>query len=127
MVLIDTSVWIQAFRYDDSAERREVDSLLARREAVLAGAVLAEVLQGARNQQEFQRLRDRLTALPYLEETQETWVRAGRLSYQLRGRGVTVGLVDLLIAALAAEHGCAVYTRDEHLPSIPGLALHAAG
>ena len=126
MLIVDSSVWIQAFRVDASFEGREVDRLLARGDVGMVGVVLAEVLQGARSAQEFESLRIRFMAIPYLEETQETWVRVGNLSYQLRQRGQAIGIVDLLIAALALEHGCAVYTLDEHFQRIPGLELHEA-
>jgi hypothetical protein len=124
MVIVDTSVWVQAFRAPNSSERQEVDRLLARDEAAMVGVVLAEVLQGARDPQEFEALRLRLTALPYLSESVQTWVQAGTISYQLRQRGLGVGLVDLLIAALALEHDASVYTRDEHFQRVPGVKLH---
>lgn len=126
-VVVDTSVWVTAFRVSASREKREVDRLLARGEIALVGAVLAELLQGARSQRELQEMELRLVALPYLPETRETWAQVGRLSYELRRQGRALALVDLLIAALALEHGCSVYTLDEHLQSIPGVALHRPG
>ncbi|MBF8268104.1 MAG: PilT protein domain protein [Dehalococcoidia bacterium] len=127
MVIVDTSVWVQGFRLRAAPERSEVDRLLARDEAVMVGVVLAEVLQGARDPKEFEELRVWLTALPYLEETPDTWVRVGDLSYQLRRNGTPVSLLDLVIGVLALENNCAVYTLDEHFQRIPGLQLHQAG
>lgn len=124
MVIVDSSVWLQALNRQDSPERREVDDLLERRETMMVGAVLAEVLQGARRSQEFERLRADLSAVPYLAETKETWTRVGTLSYELRRRGLTVPLIDLLIAALALEHGQELYTGDEHFRRVPGLKLY---
>ena len=126
-VIVDTSVWVPFFRSRGSPEHLVVDRLLERREATLVGAVLAEVLQGARSPQEFEQLSEHLIGLPYAAETRETWATVGALSYQLRQRGVTLGLVDLLIAALALEHDCEVYTLDEHFRRIPGVKLHAPG
>ena len=127
MVIVDSSVWIQAFRRSSPQERFEVDRLLAQGEALIVGPVFAEVLQGARNSQEFDSLRDRLSALPYQEETIETWVRVGSLSYQLRRRGVALALVDVLIAALAIEGEHSLYTLDDHFQRVPGLKLHKIG
>ena len=90
----------------------------------MVGPVLAEVIQGARSQEELEWLRRRLSALPFALETEETWVRVGRLSHQLRRQGSTVGLVDLLIASLALEHGHQVYTLDHHFQRVPGLRLY---
>ncbi len=124
MVIIDASVWVRAFRVNSSIERQEVDRLLAQGEAVMVGGVLAEILQGARSEQEFDSLHERLSALPYEEATQETWARVGALSYQFRQQGLMVALVDLLIAALALEHDHQVYTLDEHFQRVPELRLH---
>jgi predicted nucleic acid-binding protein len=125
MVLVDTSVWIEAFRTGASQERRELDRLLAAQEVSIVGPVLAELLQGARRQQEFDALRRRLSALDYASETSQSWAMAGNLSYRLREGGATVGLVDLLIATLAIEHGHELYTLDRHFQHIPGLQLYS--
>lgn len=127
MVIVDTSAWIQALRPGASAKRQELDRLLSQREVAMVGPVLAEVLQGARSSHEFQELHVRLTALPYLAETVGTWARVGGLAYELRQRGASLTLVDLLIASLALEHDCAVYTFDEHFQRVPGLKLHQPG
>ena len=127
MVIVDTSVWVEFLRAFDSPERRELDRLLGQREVVMVGPVLAEILQGARSVEEFDQLRIRLTALPYVEATLETWSRSSALSYQLRQQGNPVGLVDLLISALALEHRHQIYSRDEHFKRVPGLELHEPG
>lgn len=124
MVIVDTSVWIRALRPGASPERQEVDQLLRQRDVAMVGPVLAEVLQGARSRHEFEELQIRLTSLPYFAETRETWIRVGDLSYQLRQHGMSLALVDVLIAALALEQGCEVYTFDEHFQRVPGLNLY---
>lgn len=98
--------------------------MLRANEVLIGGVVIAEVLQGAQSEQEFTSIRDQLVVLPYIEEAQETWAAVGALSYQLRQRGVTVGLIDLLIATLALENDAEVYTLDEHFQLVPGLRLH---
>jgi 2-haloalkanoic acid dehalogenase type II len=125
MVIVDTSVWIEAFRAGDSVERREVDRLLDTDQVAIVGPVLAEVLQGARSQQEFAALHRTLSVLEFIPETKSGATRAGNVSYQLRRRGAAVGLVDLLIVALALEGGHQVYTLDEHFQRIPGLQLYS--
>jgi hypothetical protein len=125
MVIVDTSVWLQALNVGTSVERREVDKLLAINEVAMVGIVMAEVLRGARNEGEFERLRLRLAEVPFLPETKETWTRVGAVAYQLKRRGLTVPLPDVLIGAIALEHGQEVYTQDEHFRRIPGLKLYA--
>ena len=127
MVIVDTSVWIQAFTARSTAEHKELDGLLNQNQVVMVGPVLAEILQGARSLEEFNRLRVRLAALPYAAATRETWDQSGALSYQLRQQGNPVGLVDLLISALALEHDHQLYTLDNHFHRVPGLKLYSAG
>ena len=127
MVIVDSDVWITYLRRPNARAGRELASLLEKREATMVGVVMAEVLQGARSPQEFGELLRLLEQLPYLEAGKAAWVRAGELSRQLRGQGRPIPLTDLLIAALALEHGCAVYTLDEHFRRIPGVALHKGG
>ncbi len=127
MVIVDTSIWLQFLKAVDPSVRIEMDLLRAKNDIAMVGIVLAEILQGSRSQQELEQLTDWLKALPYLDETQETWTKVGSLSFQLRRHGVTVPMADLLIAALAIEQDCQVYTLDEHFQRVPGLSLYEAG
>ncbi len=125
MVIVDTSVWLEFLKKGSPSVISEMNLLRAKGEVAVVGVVMAELLQGVRDQKEMAQFTDWLTALPYLGETQATWARVGGLSFQLRQRGLILSLLDLVIAALALEHGCAVYTMDEHFRRIPGLKLHS--
>ncbi len=124
MVIADTSVWIPFFNRPDSAEKISLDMLIDADEVALVGVVLAELLQGCRTPSERTVLSESLLALRYFEVTQTTWLRTGDLSAQLLRKGVTLPLSDLLIAALAIEHDCRVYSLDTHFKKIPGLRLY---
>ena len=82
------------------------------------------LLQGCRTLSEREALSEALLALRYYEVTQATWLRTGNLSAQLLRKGVTLPLSDLIIAALAIEHDCRVYSLDAHFTKIPGLHLY---
>jgi predicted nucleic acid-binding protein len=124
-VVVDTSVWASFFRVPGSQEGEELARLLDAGEAVMVGVVLAELLRGARDEEELQFLEETLGALPFLEAREETWRRAGRLLFRLRRSGAQGNLADALIAALAMENGCQVYSLDEDFRHIPGLALYS--
>lgn len=126
-VVVDTSVWVQAFRVRESVEREEVERLIRRGDAAMAGIVYVELLRGARNEGELRSLEERLGALPFLDTSKETWRRAGRLLFDLRRQGLTLPPTDALIAALALEGDHYLYTLDEHFQRVPGLKLHQAG
>lgn len=125
MVIADTSVWIPFFNRPDSPEKTTLDLLIDADEVALVGVVLAELLQGCRTLSERDALSDALLALPYYEVTQSTWSQTGDLSAHLLRRGVTLPLSDLIIAALAIEHECRVYSLDVHFKKIPGLRLYS--
>ncbi|HMS83696.1 MAG TPA: PIN domain-containing protein [Nitrospira sp.] len=124
MVIADTSVWIPFFNRPNSLEKATLDLLIDADEVMLVGVVLAELLQGCRISSERETLSDALSALPYREATPSIWMRTGDLSAQLLRKGITLPLSDLLIAALALEHDCRVYSLDAHFKKIPGLALY---
>jgi predicted nucleic acid-binding protein len=124
MVIVDTSVWIPFFNRPNSPEKTALDLLIDADEVVLVGVVLAELLQGCRASSERETLSEALLALPYYEVTQSTWSQTGDLSAQLLRRGVTLPLSDLIIAALAIEHHCQVYSLDTHFKKIPGVRLY---
>jgi hypothetical protein len=127
MVIVDTSIWIAFFNRPSSVEKRALDDLLDRDEVVLVGIVITELLQGVRSQTERDTLHDLLVALPYLEMTFESWLSAGDLSCQLLRKGRTLGFPDLLIAALARQHSCSVYSLDQDFGHIPDLTLYVPG
>jgi len=124
VIIADTSIWIEFFRRRDSPTARALDSLLAQGQVGITGIVLAEVLQGARDDDDFRRLADLLTGLPFLKVEQETWVRAGELSFRLRGQGPLVPLTDLVLAAVALEGSHEVFTLDDHFQRVPGLRVY---
>lgn len=124
MVIADTSVWIPFFNRPGSSEKAALDLLIDAEEVALVGIVLAELLQGCRDRSERDMLADALLALPYYEVTQSTWLQAGDLSTPLLRRGITLPLSDLVIAALAIEQNCQVYSLDAHFKRIPELQLY---
>ena len=125
MVIADTSVWILFFNRPASQEKRVLDLLIDTDEVALIGVVLAELLQGCRSQVERDDLAESLLALPYLEVSQASWIKAGDLSSTLLQKGITLPLSDLVIAVLAMEHQCQVYSLDLHFRKIPGVQLYA--
>jgi predicted nucleic acid-binding protein len=127
MVIADTSVWIPFFNRPNSKEKATLDLLIDADEVALVGVVLAELLQGCRSREEREELAEGLLALPYLEVNQTTWLKAGDLSWALLRKGVTLPLSDLVIAALAIEHHCRVYSLDLHFRKIPELPLYTPG
>ncbi|MCD6318232.1 PIN domain-containing protein [Candidatus Aerophobetes bacterium] len=124
-VIVDTSVWIQFFNSPQSKEKAELDKLLNSNQVVVAGVIVSELLQGSRSQKDYGDIEDKITVLPYVEVSKDTWIEVGKTSFKLRKQGVTLPLTDILIATLAKENNLEVYTLDPHFKKIPKVKLYA--
>jgi hypothetical protein len=124
VVIADTSVWVEYLRGGDETPRAALRGLIRGEEIALVGVVLAELLQGCRTSKESGTILSEVTGLRFLETSFGTWRRTGELSASLRSAGITLPLSDVLIAALALEHNCQVFTLDPHFEQIPGLSLY---
>ncbi len=121
-VLIDTSYWIEYFNRPGTPRAGEVERSIQNDRAVLVGAVLAELFQGARNEKELSELRTALGAVTWIETTDEVYVRVGRLGFEMRRLGVTVPVTDCIIAAGAESVGGHVLTLDGHFEELARVA-----
>ena len=119
-VLVDTSAWVEFFRGTSKAADA-VAKLIENEQASICGVIAYELIQGARSDDEALHLSGVLLALHYIEMTSDLWIKAGHLSAGLRRKGITLPMSDLLIGAIAIEHGIEILTLDEHFANIPGL------
>src|SRR5436190_18147522 len=103
MVLVDSSIWIEAARRDgDLKAKVGLESLLGEYEAVLCAPVRLEVLGGARKL-ERERLEHGFSCLPYLQVLDKDWQAAVSHAWKLRDAGLSVPWNDVLIATLAVR------------------------
>ena len=128
MICVDTSVWIEALRGPASARAFHLDELLDTDVILLPAPVYLELLLGVSS-------RDRATleahfaALEPLVPAAAEWQRAERWVTDASAAGERFGVVDLLIAATAAEHGASVWSRDgdfERMAKLGFVELYAA-
>lgn len=103
MPLVDTSVWVEVLR--DAAKRSALQDALGGSDAVLTRFTQLELLQGSRDEREWQLLATHLESQTYLELTSRTWPEAARIYFDLRREGKTVrSPIDCCIAQLAIEN-----------------------
>lgn len=127
LVLVDSSMWVQYFNMPNSPEHSRVRELVLKDMAAVTGVVVAEVLHGARSEEQFDELKYIMDGVPYLETSKQVWDTVGRLTFLLKSRGATIRLPDLIIGAVAVEHGCPLFTRDGDFSRVPGLELYDPG
>ena len=131
MVLVDSSVWIEALRRDGRLDvKLALESLLEEYEAAWCGPVKLEVLGGARAR-EREKLETQFSCIPYFPMKDTAWESAKNLAWRLRDRGCATPWNDVLIAALSVEAGCRIYAVDKHFElmreSGAGIRLYQPG
>jgi len=111
MIVVDTSVWINAFRDQNSSEARRLSQLLDDDNVAIAAPIRIEILSGARRA-DLPRLSRMLSALPTFYPSEATWQRIEEWFGTIKSAGDQFGVGDLLIAAIGAEHHSAIWSLD---------------
>jgi predicted nucleic acid-binding protein len=117
-VLVDTSVWVAFFRGADPVVSPVLEDLMREERVAVPPVVLAELVQGAGSEREMRTFEDFKASIPVLDQKDEHWIEAGRLSCELKKHGKTIHLTDCLIAVIARAHDCRILTRDKHFREI---------
>ena len=114
MILVDSSVWIDFFRGAKTPQVELLDSLLDRERLAVGDLILTEVLQGFRNDREFDLARKTLDAFTMVElGGGEIAVQAAKNFRILRRLGITVRkTIDTIIATRCIEDGHTLLHSD---------------
>ncbi len=121
MVLVDSSVWIEAARRDGALTVKvALEALLDAGEAAWCGPVKLEVLGGARRE-ERRAMEYFFAVIPYIPAREEHWEIAKQLAWKLRDAGLTVPWNDILIAGIGIKLGCRLYAQDKHFIAMAPL------
>jgi predicted nucleic acid-binding protein len=116
MYLVDTSVWIDFLQNRGGAHVEFLDSLLENPLAVgISEAIYMEILQGANNQNAFDRLRRYFSSQRFYDfaDSRQAHEAAAQIYQTCRRQGVTVrSTLDCLIAQCAIEHNLVLLHHD---------------
>lgn len=123
MILVDTSVWINVLKdktgkiVNKFRKRTETDIV------VFCRFVQLELLQGAKDEFEWNRLDEYLVTQYYLETTENTWRSAAKIYFKLRKSGITVrSPIDCCIACIAMESHALLLHQDRDFENIAKIA-----
>jgi predicted nucleic acid-binding protein len=113
-ILVDSSVWIGYFNGAETPQTDLLDRLLSRDEVVTADLIVAEVLQGFRDEAHFERARQALLRLPVLALGGLDLALDSAANYRaLRRRGVTLrSTIDCWIATFCLREGLELLHDD---------------
>ena len=119
--VVDTSVFVDFLR---GAPAPRFEALLRENSVLLSPYVRLELLQGVRRDEA--RLLGRLLGgIPQVPHRDGVFAVAEAMTHRLKGTGLNVGLVDLLIAAQARLVRSAVLSSDRVFEKLAGLGLVA--
>lgn len=124
MLIADTSAWVEYLRRTESAADLALDTAVARDEVVIPELVKAELLVGARSNDELRTLQRMLEHFDVmLVAPRDDFDRAVSLYQQCRASGTTPrGLIDCTIAAMAARADLPVLHHDRDFAAISVVA-----
>lgn len=114
MLLLDSSVWIDIHRARATTATRYVEARDESEEIATTGVIFQEVLQGIREDSEYEYMRQMLWSTLILQPRElSTYEVAAQLHRAARAAGFTIRKPnDCLIAALALEHGALLVHND---------------
>jgi predicted nucleic acid-binding protein len=127
LILVDSSVWIDFFSPLPARAGKELRRMIAHAEPfAIAGVIVAEILQGlTRDVSQIERY---LEMWDILEPRGFSTYREAAAIFRLaRSKGISLSTIDTLIAAIAMEHGTAVFTLDKdfsRIARLTGLPLY---
>lgn len=114
MIVVDTSVWVDFFRRNDTEGVRKLREIGQRTPLLVGDLILLEVLQGARDDAHAQRIKRELLRLDVVSMLGPDLATAAAARYRrLRSLGITIRkLADLVIGSYCIERGYSLLHAD---------------
>ncbi len=115
MIFLDSSVLIDYFNGTQSWQVNVLDDILGKEIVVLGDYVLAEVLQGFRNDKEYSRAKTILQSFPCYDICGEQIAIQSAENYRyLRKKGITVRkTIDVIISTFCIENDLILLHNDK--------------
>jgi predicted nucleic acid-binding protein len=117
MILVDASVIIDYLKKPDP----KVLGLFQTHQAAICGITRAEVLHGAKNPADRQKLYQELNVFAQLTISDSLWDVVGGALATLRAAGIVVPFPDTVLACVAIEYGIELWTCDQHFSSMQAV------
>ncbi len=125
-IIVDTSTWIEYVKNNHNYVPCIVDNLNLEN-ILISGPIISELLHGVKSEKEYKLLSESISAVPYAECVYDDWIKTGETLYNLKKKGITVPLTDILISAIAIRHDASVLSLDKHFKSIDMIKLIELG
>lgn len=113
-VLVDTSIWIHFFKHKEGKIVDNIVSLLQNDAIYICPPILQEILQGAKSETEYNKLKNYFTILRKVKvDSYQDAIEASNIFFELRKSGITIRKsYDCLIAYYALKENLLLYHAD---------------
>lgn len=122
MILVDTSVLIDFFKGTENAGTLQFEAVLGQQIPFgICSLIYQEVLQGAKSDQEYERLKTYLSSQRFypLRHPLESYAAAARIYRDCRKQGVTIrSTIDCLIVQTALENDLFLLHNDSDFDAV---------
>jgi predicted nucleic acid-binding protein len=128
MILVDSSVWIDYFNGEINPQTEWLDSVLGKIIIITGDLILTEVLQGFKNDRDFQEAKELLSKFSLMELLGEELAAKSAENYRiLRKKGVTVNkAIDVMIGTFCIHYDIELLHDDQDFdPLVKHLGLKA--
>jgi hypothetical protein len=115
LILVDSSVWIDYFNGSETLATKKLDSLLGVQPICTGDLILAEVLQGFRQEQDYQTAKTLLCSLPvHAMLGVALSLKSAENFRTLRKQGITIRkTIDTMIATFCIENDFSLLHSDK--------------
>jgi predicted nucleic acid-binding protein len=128
VILVDSSVWVDYFRGNETDPAQKLDALFGSDPLAIGDLILAEVLQGFSSDRDFDQARRLLTSLEIVDlGGRDIAIQAAKNYRTLRNLGVTVRkTIDTIIATRCIQDGLTLLHSDRDFdPFVQHLGLRS--
>jgi predicted nucleic acid-binding protein len=122
MILIDTTVLVEVLRDKSGVNAERLLAVLGTEDVAFTRFTELKVLMGAKDEAEWNSIRQYLAARSLLDPSASSWADAARTYYDLRRAGRTVrSIVDCCIARMAIENDLTLLHNDRDFETIAAV------
>jgi len=122
LILVDTSVLIDFLKGKENYKTKLFDTVLKKKLPYgIAAYTFQEILQGARNESEYEKLKEYLSTqtIYFLPEKRAIYEEAAQAYFNLRRQGLTIrSTIDILIALVAVKNDLLLLHNDRDFDDI---------
>ncbi len=117
MILVDTNIIIDFWKNP----KDKIRNILLENDVYICGIVKAELLYGAKDENQYKKIIQALSDFPMMEIYPLFWDDLGLNLFTLKKSGLTVPIQDVIITTLAIKYKFSILSFDKHFKKIANV------